>query len=135
MRGDISDADWQRVHFTGRIPYNKFIALLQVSRTHAYLTYTFVLSWGLLEAMSAGGAVLASDTAPVLEVIREGETGLLTDFFDHEALAEKLNHLLDDAPLWARLGLAARALVQQKFDLKTVSLPQQLDWVDALAHT
>ena len=81
VRANISDIDWQRVHFTDSISYDKFISLLQVSRAHIYLTYPFVLSWSLLETMSAGGAILASDTAPVREVIFDDETGLLTDFF------------------------------------------------------
>lgn len=135
VRDDISDADWSRVHFTGRIPYDEFISLLQVSRAHVYLTYPFVLSWSLLETMSAGGAILASDTAPVREVIFDDETGLLTDFFDTEALADNLNRLLDDAKLRSRLGMAARQLVLDRFDLEKICLPQQLQWVDALAQT
>ena len=135
VRDDISDADWSRVHFTGRIPYDEFISLLQVSRAHVYLTYPFVLSWSLLETMSAGGAILASDTAPVREVIFDDETGLLTDFFDTEELADNLNRLLDDAKLRSRLGMAARQLVLDRFDLEKICLPQQLQWVDALAQT
>ena len=135
VRADISDTDWQRVHFTGLISYDKFISLLQVSRAHIYLTYPFVLSWSLLETMSAGGAILASDTAPVREVIFDDETGLLTDFFDTDALADNLNRLLDDAGLRSRLGAAARQLVLDRFDLEKTCLPQQLQWVDALAQT
>ena len=86
VRGDISDADWARVHFLGRVPYGRFLSLLQISRAHIYLTYPFVLSWSLMEAMSAGAAILASDTAPVREVMPNGETGVLVDFFDQDAL-------------------------------------------------
>ena len=82
--------------------------MLQVSRAHVYLTYPVVLSWSLLETMSAGGAILASDTAPVREVIFDDETGLLTDFFDTDALADKLNRLLDDAKRRSWLSMAAR---------------------------
>ena len=53
VRSEISDADWQRVHFLGRVPYEVFLSVLQVSRVHVYLTYPFVLSWSLIEAMSA----------------------------------------------------------------------------------
>ena len=74
VRGDISDADWARVHFLGRVPYGRFLSLLQISRAHIYLTYPFVLSWSLMEAMSAGAAIVASDTAPLREVMRNGET-------------------------------------------------------------
>ena len=69
VRADISDTDWQRVHFTDPISYDKFISLLQVSRAHIYLTYPFVLSWSLHETLSAGGAILARYTSPVRAVI------------------------------------------------------------------
>ena len=80
VRSEISDADWQRVHFLGRVPYEVFLSVLQVSRVHVYLTYPFVLSWSLIEAMSAECAIVASDTAPMKEVIKNGKTGVLVDF-------------------------------------------------------
>lgn len=134
VRGEISDADWARVHFLGRVPYDVFLSMMQVSRLHIYLTYPFVLSWSLLEAMSAEAAILASDTAPVLEAIRDDETGVLTDFFDTDALVEKAGVLLEDAALRARLGKAARDFVLKTYDLKTHCLPAQLEWVQALAN-
>lgn len=133
VRGQISDEDWARVHFMGRVPYDTFLAMLQVSRLHIYLTYPFVLSWSLLEAMSAEAAILASDTAPVLEAIRHDETGWLTDFFDSDALVEKADALLEDADTRARLGKVAREFVLKTYDLKTQCLPKQLKWVEALA--
>ncbi|MFP4327313.1 MAG: glycosyltransferase [Paracoccaceae bacterium] len=134
VRGQIPDEDWARVHFLGRVPYARFLSLIRVSRAHVYLTYPFVLSWSLLEAMSAEAPILASDTAPVREAITEGETGLLVDFFDRDALVARLNGLLDDPGLRARLGAAARAHVVQTYDLRSRCLPRQLDWVDRLAR-
>ncbi|MWD28534.1 glycosyltransferase [Aquicoccus sp. SCR17] len=133
VRGRIPTPSWQRVHFLGRVPYGRFLSLMQVSRAHVYLTYPFVLSWSLLEAMSAGAAIVASETAPVKEVLTEGETGLMVDFFDRAALVDRLCALLDDAALRERLGSRARAFAREHYDLNSVCLPRQLDWVDRLA--
>lgn len=130
VRPRIPDGDWARVHFLGNIPYGHFLAVLQVSAVHVYLTYPFVLSWSLLEAMSVGCAIVASDTAPVREVITQGETGRLVDFFDAAGLADAVCALLDDPAAGQRLGANARALVQARYDLKTVCLPRQLAWVE-----
>jgi len=130
VRPQIPDADWARVHFVGRVPHDQFTHLLQLSRLHVYLTYPFVLSWSLLEAMGCGAAVVASDTAPVREVIRHGETGHLANFFDREALVAEICGLLDDAEARARLGAAARDLVVGQYDLKSHCLPAQLAWVE-----
>lgn len=125
--------DMSRVHFVGTLAHPAFVALLQVSRVHVYLTYPFVLSWSLLEAMSAGCAIVASDTPPVREAIVHDETGRLVSFFDRGALADAVCDLLDDAGGRARLGANARTFAQATYDLNSVCLPRQLAWVDALA--
>ncbi|KKL69693.1 hypothetical protein LCGC14_2112340, partial [marine sediment metagenome] len=132
VRDRIPDADWARVHFTGRIPHDAFRRMLQVSRVHLYLTYPFVLSWSLLEAMSTGCAVVGSATQPVKEVIADGETGVLFDFFDGAAMVDAVCRLCDDAPLRARLGRAARDLVVARYDLATICLPAQFRWIETL---
>lgn len=132
VRAQISDTDWARVHFLGRVPYERFIPLLQLSTAHVYLTYPFVLSWSLLEAMSAGCAIVASDTAPVREVIRHDDTGLLVNFFDAEKLVETVGALLDDQALRERLGHRAREFAVANYDLQSVCLPEQLEWVESL---
>ena len=133
VRPHISEADWARVHFLGALPYHQFLALLQVSAVHVYLTYPFVLSWSLLEAMSTGCAVVASDTAPLHEVVLPDETGHLVPFFSPQALADEVCALLADAPTRQRLGRAARAFVQANHDLQRICLPKQLDWVQQVA--
>jgi glycosyltransferase involved in cell wall biosynthesis len=134
VRPRIPDADWARVHFLGNIPYQHFIPLLQLSTVHVYLTYPFVLSWSLLEAMSAGCAIVASDTPPLHEAIRHHETGRLVGFFDVAGLVNEICALLDDPAERARLGANARAFAQAHYDLKTVCLPRQLEWVAGLVQ-
>lgn len=133
VRPQLSTDQLARIHFLGHIPYNTFIPLLQLSTVHVYLTYPFVLSWSLLEAMSVGCAIVASDTQPLHEAIIDGETGRLVDFFDVNALAQNIVDLLGNPHERARLGAAARRFAQENYDLETVCLPRQLAWVEQLA--
>jgi glycosyltransferase involved in cell wall biosynthesis len=124
--------DLSRVHFLGKVSYADFLSILQVSTVHVYLTYPFVLSWSLLEAMSCGCAIVASDTAPVRDVIFPGQTGQLVDFFDYSGLVVQTIELLNNPKLRQTLGENARALVQKRFDLHGFCLPRQIDWVNSL---
>ena len=124
--------DWNRVHFLGRVPYSSFVQVIQLSRCHLYLTMPFVLSWSLLEAMSMGATIVATDVAPVREAITHGETGLLVDFFDVEALADQVIAVLADPGAHARLGPAARAHVVEKYDFLTRCLPEHIARMNAL---
>ncbi|RWR33771.1 glycosyltransferase [Sinirhodobacter populi] len=123
--------DLSRVHFTGRVSYADFISILQVGRVHAYLTYPFVLSWSLLEAMAAGAMVVASDTGPLREVIEDGITGRLVDFFDVPGWSCALIAALADPAAHAPLRAAARARIVADYDLNTVCLPRLIDFVES----
>lgn len=130
----ISEADWQRVHFVGKLPYPDLLRLFQLASLHVYLTYPFVLSWSLLEAMATGCAIVGSDTGPVREVIRDGDTGKLVNFFDAAALAQQVCALLENPDERKRLGLNARRFIVENYDLKSVCLPAQLAWIRNLAE-
>jgi glycosyltransferase involved in cell wall biosynthesis len=133
VRHQVSDADWSRIHFIGTLSHATLIQLLQLSTVHVYLTYPFVLSWSLVEAMSAGCAIVASNTLPVREVIQQGRTGRLVDFFNVKKLTDEICSLLDDPTERARLGANAREFARQNYDLDSVCLPRQLQWVYELA--
>ena len=132
VRGRIPTPHWERVHFLGKIPYDQFLRLLQLSRVHVYLTYPFVVSWSLMEAMSAQAAIVAADIAPVREILTHDATARLVDFFDGEALVREISALSDDSEARARLGAAARAKMVTEYDLKRVCLPRQMEWVQEL---
>jgi glycosyltransferase involved in cell wall biosynthesis len=107
--------DPSRVHFAGKLPYDTYRKVLQVSAAHVYLTYPFVLSWSMLEAMASGCLVIGSRTAPVEEVIRESENGMLVDFFDAEGLRRQVGYALDRPNTHHDLREAARDRVSEKF--------------------
>ena len=132
ISNDLTKNMLKRVHFVGTLPYKNFIQLLQISTVHVYLTYPFVLSWSLLEAMSLGCAVIASDTQPLHEIIKNGKNGILVDFFDSKALASEINNLMNKPNLRSTLSTEARSFVVENFDLKNICLPKQIKWIEKL---
>ena len=133
VKDKISAADWARVEFLGHVPYQYFIPLLQISTVHVYLTYPFVLSWSLLESMSAGCAIVASNTQPLKEAIQHDKTGRIFDFFSPKELVKEICYLLDNPKERERLGQNARNFAQKNYDLKNICMPAQLAWVHQLS--
>lgn len=125
--------DPARVHFLGRVPYNGFLRLLQISAAHVYLTYPFVLSWSMLEAMSAGCLIIGSNTTPVTEMIEDGKNGLLVDFFSPEQIADRIDEVLDHKDRMAALRRRARQTVVERYELKSC-LQQQVRLIESLAR-
>jgi glycosyltransferase involved in cell wall biosynthesis len=113
------DYDRTRVHFLGRVPYPTFLKFIQVSSVHLYLTVPFVLSWSMLEAMSAEALVVGSRTAPVSEVIEDGVNGLLADFHDPIGFADRAEQVLDHPDRMAAVRAQARRTIQSKYDLSS----------------
>jgi glycosyltransferase involved in cell wall biosynthesis len=110
--------DLRRVHFLGKLPYDQHLALLQRSDAHVYLSYPFVASWSLREALACGCVIIGGDSPTVSEFITHDENGLLVPFLDSNALAETVLQVLEDARLAARLRAAARAYACQNLDLR-----------------
>lgn len=128
LRGQI---DLSRVHFLGSVPYEDYLALLARSRAHIYLTYPFVLSWSMLEAMALGCLVIGSDTTPVSEVITHGENGLLVPFFDTAKLADTVVEVLAHPRRNRDIRQAARQTIVERYDFRRVSWPRHLELLDA----
>jgi glycosyltransferase involved in cell wall biosynthesis len=118
--------DLNRVHFLGNVPYSRFLKVLQVSRVHVYLTYPFVVSCSMLEAMSAGCLIVGSRTPPVEELIQQGANGLLVDFFSPEEVADRVIEALEDGRAHDAIRHAARTTIVTQYDLQTICLPAHL---------
>ncbi len=124
--------DTSRVHFIGQVSAGELRRIYQVSAVHVYLTYPFVLSWSMMEAMSAGCLVIGSDVAPVREVLHHNENGILTDFFDHQLLAEQVTKALASPSHYQHLRDNARVHIRKNYDLKTICLPAQINLLQKL---
>lgn len=125
--------DPARVIFLGRVPYGTFLSILRLSRAHIYLTYPFVLSWSMLEAMATGCPIVGSRTGPVVEVVEDRVNGLLADFFQPAEVADRVVELLEDHDLRARVSERARETVVARYDLRSRCLPQQIELIEEMA--
>lgn len=127
------DLDLSRIHFVGDLSYPEYIKLLQVSRCHVYLTYPFVLSWSLLEAMSAGCCIVASDTAPVKEVIQDSCNGILTDFYNIDLLTQKINSVLEEPEKYSNIRMLARKTIKNNYD-KNILVKKHIEILQKFIH-
>ncbi len=114
MLAELGDGiDPKRVLFPGRLEYATYLAMLQRSDAHVYLTYPFVASWSLREALATGCVVIASDTPTVREFVTHEQNGLLVSFFDPKGIADTVLRVLEDAPLARRLREGARQYAEK----------------------
>lgn len=125
--------DNERVHFTGALPYGQYLQVIQASSVHVYLTRPFVLSWSMIEAMSTGCLIVGSDTAPVTEIIRDGENGLLVDFFEPKKIADRIDEVLDHPTRMAEIRAKARETVLERYALADL-LPQHIQFIKNVAN-
>jgi len=125
--------DLSRVHFVGSLPYGLYLKVIQASHVHVYLTRPFVLSWSMIESMATGCLVLGSDTPPVQEVIKDGENGLLVDFFSPKKIADRISEVLDHPTRMAELREKARQTALEKYSLELL-LPNHVELIEKVAN-
>ena len=123
--------DPELVHFTGAVTHDNFIKLMQLSSCHVYLTYPFVLSWSLLEAMACECPIVGSNTAPVLELIKHGHNGLIADFFSPTDVSDSVTDLLNSKGLSLAYGKNARKTILENYKLEDC-LEKQINLIKML---
>jgi glycosyltransferase involved in cell wall biosynthesis len=124
--------DLQHLLFLGQLKPADLVRVLSLSDLHIYLTVPFVLSWSLLDALACGCTVLASDTAPVREFIRHGQTGLLQNFFDVDGFAATALQVLQDPAAYRHLGQAGEQLIREHYSLDTL-IPRMTAFYEEVA--
>jgi glycosyltransferase involved in cell wall biosynthesis len=126
--------DLSRFVFLGLIPPLELAKLFNITDVHVYLTVPFVLSWSLLDALACGATVLASDTAPVREMIQNGVNGVLCDFFNVDALTELTNQLLDRRDEYKVLGRQGAAIIRENYSVD-VCLPKMVELYESVKRS
>ncbi len=132
--------DLSRLHFTGGLPYKEYRKLLQISSVHCYLTYPFVLSWSMLEAMATGCLIVGSKTQPVEEVIKDKKNGYLVNFYDIEEFVKTIDEILESKVINnsihndknQKIRMNARKTIVDNYDLKKL-LPKQIELIKSYA--
>jgi glycosyltransferase involved in cell wall biosynthesis len=86
----------------------------------------------MLEAMALESVVVGSKTKPVEEIINDKVNGLLVDFFDINEISEAVNDVLHNPDKYKKIKKNARKTIIDRYDLKTVVLPKQLNLIKDL---
>lgn len=102
-----------RVHFTGRC--DRVPDLLSVSSVGVLTSFHEGFPNAVLEYMSAGLPVIATNVGGVAEVLSDGQEGFIVPSDDDAALGAKLSEILSDAALAERLGTAGMTKVVNRF--------------------
>ncbi len=115
-----------RVRFLTEVPdrdlpglYNAAEIYLGVSRLMEQRVEGFGIS--LVEASACGVPVVAGKSGGIPEAVRDGETGVLADAEEPEAVAAALRRLLADPARRRRLGEAGRRAVEQYYNWDRVT--------------
>lgn len=127
------DLDLNRLHFVGALPFYEYVNLLRISSAHVYLTYPFVCSWSMLDSMSCACPLIASNTAPVTEFVKDGENGLLFDFYDIDEQVTKIEFALDNKSLMKPVRENARRTIVENYALKDL-LPEHIKYIKSIAN-
>jgi glycosyltransferase involved in cell wall biosynthesis/cellulose synthase/poly-beta-1,6-N-acetylglucosamine synthase-like glycosyltransferase len=96
------------VHLTGQIPHERIADYLAGADVFVSSSRDDVFPLTVLEAMSVGKAIIATDVGGVSEMIRDGEDGIVIPAGNTDLLARNIMHLMDDPEARKRMGDSAR---------------------------
>lgn len=114
-----------RVLWMGRIPHEELPKHFRSCRGFVLPSLYEGHPKALIEAMSCGCPVIGTDVPGIREVLEHRRTGLLCPT-DAEGLRAAIQTLLQDPPLSANLGSAARSTAVERFALARI-VEQEID--------
>ena len=118
----------EKVIFVGQVPAERVYYFLSLTDVFCLLSSYEGMPVALLEAMSQGKAVVATDCYGMRDLLRDGHSGVLVPVDDLPATAEALTSLVQYAHRRHSLGQAAQAYVQDRLDWRSIA-QQYLDLV------
>jgi len=121
-----------QVRFLGR--RRDLPELLQLFDVNVLSSYPFVETFpiSVLEAMACAKPTVATNVGALSDIVAEGETGFLVDVGNHEAIADRVDRLLDDPGLREKTGEAARRRVENLFSIQKTVEHREALYLDLL---
>ncbi len=102
------------IRYTGNVGEEEVAAWIQHCDAMIFPTRDDLITLAILEGLSFGKCVLASNFGPIPETIRHGETGLLSPVGDWQTLAGNIRMIYEDRDLMAKLGERGRIILERK---------------------
>jgi glycosyltransferase involved in cell wall biosynthesis len=124
----------ERVRFLGNVPHAHLGRIYTSMDIFAFPSFGEGFGLALLEAMAWGKPVAASRVMAIPEIVRDGETGLLTPPNDPAALARALLRLLGDDALRLRMGEVGRRRVEETFTVERMARETARVYEESLAE-
>lgn len=128
LQEQIESSGMQRyVHLLGRCNRTEICKLL--GRAHIFVLASVTSARGdtegmpvvLREAQAAGLPTITTNHAGNPEAIIDGESGFVVPERDVDALADRLEYLIDNPQIWPEMGRHGRQFVEEEFDIKKLN--------------
>ena len=121
------------VRFTGYVPEAEKADHFNLADVFVFPSAMEGFGLAVAEAMASGLPVVASDRGAIPELLTDGEGGFLCDPARPELLADRLQRLLADAPLRAKLGAANAERIERHFRWERCVAATRRVYEDAIA--
>ncbi|MFC1925717.1 glycosyltransferase family 4 protein [Chloroflexota bacterium] len=114
-----------RVQLLGRLPHEKLLGILPSFDYHLLCSEYDNYNWTLLELMSSGKPIVATDVAGMTDILQDGRNALLAGA-NADSIADRMIELLEKPDLGARLAESALNTVRERHSMDNLQLYEEL---------